>query len=223
VRTLLRPLLAGLLIAVLILSPAMMAPAGAVAPPLGVILQAERARVGPNSAASGTTVFDGDLLETGAAGMLQARFGSSQAYLMAGTSAVVHQASNGFAADLATGTVVLSSGQDQKFLLLADGATIQPGTAQPTVALVTWVSAKELLLTSRKGALEVSLGDDVRTVPEGASYRMLIEPADPAAAGASPQNPQASGKNKLILIVIGAVVAATTVAVVLALESPSKP
>ena len=216
-----RSLLAAVLTAVLTLSPAMVAPAGAVAPPLGVILQAERARVGSNSAASGTTVFDGDLLETGAAGMLQARFGSSQAYLMAGTSAVVHQASSGFAADLTTGTVVLSSGEGQKFQLVADGATIQPGTAQPTVALVTWVSAKELLLTSRKGALEVSLGDDVKTVPEGASYRMLVEPADP---GAGPQNnPQASGKNKLILIVIGAVAVATTVAVILAVESPSKP
>jgi hypothetical protein len=225
VRASLRPLLAGLLIAILIQSPAMVAPAGAVAPPLGVILQAERARVGTNPAASGTTVFDGDLLETGAAGLLQARFGSSQAYLMAGTSAVVHQAPSGFAADLTTGTVVLSSGQGQKFRLVSDGATIQPGTAQPTVAQITWVSAKELLLTSRKGALEVSLGDDVKTVPEGSSYRMLVEPADPAAAaaGANPQSPQASGKNTLILIVVGAIAVATTVAVILAVESPSSP
>jgi hypothetical protein len=224
VQTFFSSLLAGLLIAILIQSPVMAAPAVAVAPPLGVILQAERARVGTNSAAVGTTVFDGDLLETGAAGLMQVRFGSSQAYLQAGTSAVVHQSSGGFAAVLTTGTVVLSSGQGQKFLLLADGTTIQPGTTQPTVAQVTWVSPKELILTSRRGALEVSLGNEVETVPEGASYRMIVEPA--AGAGPAAQTTtQASGRgnHRLLLLLVGAVVVATTVAVVLAVESPSAP
>ncbi len=40
------------------------------------------------------------------------------------------------------------------------------------------VSPSELLLLARKGSLEVSMDDDVKTVPEGASFRMLILPPD---------------------------------------------
>jgi hypothetical protein len=192
---------------------------------MGVILQAKRANVGNGTATVGSTVFDGDLVQTEQDGMLRIRFGSSQAALIAGGAAVLHQSTNGFAANLTRGEVVLSSGQGQKFSLLADGATIQPSTSQPTVAQVTWVSPKELLLMSRKGALQVSMGDETQTVGDGASYRMVIDPAAAAASspapGPTPQNPPTAGRNHFVLIVIAAAVAAVTVGVILALESPS--
>ena len=81
----------------------MAAPAAATAPPLGVILQAQRANVGNGAAASGSTMFDGDLLQTDRDGLLRVRFGSSQAYLMPGGAAVVHQSADGFAANLTRG------------------------------------------------------------------------------------------------------------------------
>lgn len=219
-RTFFRSLLVGLLIVALIDAPAVAAPAPAVAAPLGVILQGERARVGGDSAANGTTIFDGDRLETDESGRLQVRFGLSQAYFLASSTAVVHRLAPGFAADLMSGTVVLSSGQGERFRVLADGAMIQPSTAQPTVAQVSWVSANELLLASRKGALEVSMGDEVKTIPDGTSYRMLIEPSAGQGSGSSASP---TGKNKFILVVIALVIAATVTAVVLAVETPAKP
>jgi len=94
------------------------------------------------------------------------------------------------------------------------------------VAQVTWVSPKELILMSRKGALQVSMGDETQTIADGASYRMVIDPAAAAASkpapGPTPQATQSSGKNHFILIVIVAAAAAVTVGVILALESPSK-
>jgi hypothetical protein len=227
-RRLFRSLIGGMLVAVLIQSPALIAapPAVASAPMMGVILQAERANIGNSTATTGSTVFDGDLLQTDRDGLLRVRFGTSQAALIAGGAAVVHQSPNGFSANLMRGEVVLSSGQGQKFSLVADGATIQPSTSQPTVAQVTWVSPKELLVMSRKGALQVSMGDETKTVADGASYRMLIDPAAAAAsepAPGAPQNPPTSGNNKFILVAIVAGAAAITVGVILALESPPTP
>jgi hypothetical protein len=190
---------------------------------MGVVLQAQRANIGDGAATAGSTVFDGDLLQTERDGLMRVRFGSSQAAVMAGGVVLVHQSTDGFTANLTRGEVVLSSSQDQKFSLVSNGATIQPSTSQPTVAQITWVSPKELLVMSRKGALQVSMGDEVQTVADGASYRMVIDPVAAAAAapGPTPQNTQSSGKNKFVLIVILAAAAAVTIGVILAVESPS--
>lgn len=226
-RRMLKSLVGGMLVAVLVQAPALMAapPAAASAPAMGVILQAQRANIGNGTATTGSTVFDGDLLQTDKDGLLRVRFGSSQAALMSGGAATFHQATDGFSADLTRGEVVLSSSQGQKFNLVADGAMIQPNTSGPTVAQVTWVSPKELLVMSRRGALQISLGDETKTVADGASYRMVIDPAA-AAAGkpepGKPQGAQASGSNTFLLILLGSAAAAITVGVILAVESPSK-
>lgn len=230
-RKLFRSMIGGMLVAVLVQSPALMtappaAAAAPAAPAMGVILQAERANVGNGVAAIGSTVFDGDLLQTDRDGLLRVRFGSSQAALIGGGAAVVHQSPEGFFANLMQGELILSSGQGQQFSLLADGATIQPSTSKPTVAQVTWVGPKELIVMSRKGALRVSMGDETKTIADGASYRMVIDPAAVAASEPAPgPTPQAAsqGKNKFILIVIAAATAAITVGVVLAIESPPTP
>lgn len=223
-----RSFVGGLLIAVLAQSPALMAmPPAASAPALGVITQAQRANVGNASAATGSTIFDGDLLSTDKEGKLRVRIGSSQAYLFNGGEAVVHQSADGFSANLTHGGLVLSSGQGQTFHLLADGATIQPGTPQPTVAQINWVSPKELEVISRKGALQVSMDGQTQTVADGASYRMIIDPVSVAAGqpnpAADPQNTASSGKNKFLLVILGAAAAAVTVGVIVAVESPSAP
>jgi hypothetical protein len=227
VRRLLRSVMSGVLMALLVHSPVLMAapPAAAPASAMGVILQAERANVGNGKATVGLTVFDGDLLQAERDGLLRVRFGSSQAAIIAGGAVVVHQSPDGFAANLTRGAVVLSSGQGQKFSLVADGATIQPSTSEPTVAQVSWVSPKELLLMSRKGALQVSMGNEAKTVAEGASYRMVIDPvaaaASKPAAGPTPQGAQATGSNTFLFILLGVAVAAVALGVILAVESPS--
>ena len=219
-----RSLIGGMLVALLVQSPALMAaPAAASAPAMGVVLQAQRANIGDGAATVGSTVFDGDLLQTDRDGLMRVRFGSSQAAVMASGAVLVHQSADGFTANLTRGEVVLSSSQGQKFSLVSNGATIQPSTSQPTVAQVTWVSPKELLVMSRKGALQVSMGDEVQTVADGASYRMVIDPVAAAAspaAGPTPQT-QSTGKNKFILIILLGAAAAVTVGVILAVESPS--
>ena len=220
-RKLFHIVLIGLVVTALLQVPAIAAPAGSVTLPIGVILQADRAMVGNGGAASGAAIFDGDRLQTHGSGSLQVRLGASQAYLLPSSSAVFHQAVRGFSADLIGGTVVLSAAQGETFLLQANGAEIRPGAAQPTVAQVTVVNSNELLLTSRRGVLEVSAEGEVRSLPEGSSYRMLIQPPDPQG----PQGTQASGRSNrtLMWILVGGAVAGTSIAIWRALVSADAP
>lgn len=224
-RTYARPFLATLLTVVLMQAPVMAEPAGTPSAPLGVILQTEHAVIGSGVAATGATVFAGDTLETNAGGTLRVRFGGSQAYLMPNSSATVNQASGGFGATLTAGTVIVSSVQGETFRLIADGATIRPNSKQATSAQITRVSPTELLLLSRKGALEVSMDDDVKTVPEGASYRMLIQPPDEAAGSPGSPRPQVAtaGRNRFLFIALAVVAIGVTVGVILATRSPHRP
>jgi hypothetical protein len=189
--------------------------------PLGVIVLASKAELGTSPAAGGATIYDGDSVATDGAGVLRASFGQAQAYLLPQSSAVMHTLAGGFSANLTTGTIVVSSAQGTTFNVLADGAAIRPKTAEPAVAQVTMVSPTELTLTSRKGVLEVAANGQTQDISEGTSYRMVVQPADPGA----PQGPSGAGrnKNKVIFIIVGGAVAATVVALLIALESPSKP
>lgn len=176
-RTMYRGGVVALLSFALVGMPALVSAANPASAPLGVVLQADNAQVGADITVGGATIYDGDRLQTGD-GTLRARLGGPQMYLRANTVAQVHGLPNGFSADLGAGTVVVSSTGGQIFQLLADGVTIRPAGAQETIAQVTRVSANELLLTSTRGALEVSTDDGVRTIEAGSSYRMEVDPAD---------------------------------------------
>lgn len=220
VRTLLKSGLAIVLAVALVGMPVMAAPANPASAPLGVVLQADRAQVGADITTGGATIYEGDRLETVADGTLRARLGGPQIYLRPNTAAEVHSLSNGFSASLMHGTLVVSSAKGQDFQLLADGATIRPVRAQETVAQVSWVNAKELVLTSNRGAIEVSMGDEVKTVEAGNSYRMEVETADPNPQGGPPLR---TGRNRFVLIAIIGVSAATGIGIWRALISPSAP
>ena len=84
---------------------------------------------------------------------------------------------------------------------------------------MTKVSDSELLLTSRKGVLEVAVESEIKSIPEGTSYRMMIQPPDPA----SPQVTKPGGRNRVVWVLIIGAAVGTTVAVVLAVMSPDKP
>ena len=204
--------------------PAMATPANPASAPLGFVLQAEHANLGAGVTSGGATIYEGDRLETQDNGTLRARLGGSQMYLRPSTLAEVHSLSNGFSASLLSGTVIASSPAGQTFELLANGATIRPVGTQPTVAKVTWVNAKELLLTSNLGTIQVSLEGDVKTIEAGNSYRMEIQPEDPGPQGSGSQpQPTHGGRNRAIFFWITAAGVATGIGLWRAMESPDHP
>jgi hypothetical protein len=188
-----------------------------VSAPAGVILQANHAMLGADVAADGTSIFDGDRLATDGTGSLRLRFGASQAYLTPQSVAVIHQSAQGFGADLNAGSIIVSSALGDSFHVLADTAVITPANGQPTVGQVTRISANELILSSRKGVLDVAVEGQEKVVPEGSSYRMIIQPPDPA----TPPQAAGAGRNNLLWILIIGAVATTGILLGLALLSPS--
>ena len=222
VRTLFTAFLIATLSLVLIEAPVMAAPASSPSAPLGVVVAAENANVGAGVTTSGATIYDGDRLQTPANSTLRVRFGSGQMVLRQNTMADVHAFPNGFSANLDNGTVVVSSAEGQTFQLIADGATIRPANAQPTSGQVSMISATELVLTSTRGTLEVTMGDEVKTVEAGSSYRMEVEAEDPGP-GPNPQAPHPTARNHFLWIAIPAIAAVTGVVIWRALVSPSTP
>jgi hypothetical protein len=209
--------LAIVLSVLLVVIPSVAMPANPASAPLGWVLQAERAHVGADLTSGGATIYDGDRLETQVDGTLRARLKNSQMYLRPDTVAEVHGLANGYSASLLRGTIIASSPEGQTFQLLANGATIRPVGTQATVAQITWVSAKELLLTSNLGAIQVSLDGDVKTIEAGNAYRMEIQPPDAGPQGSGA--PTHGGTSHAIYIWIAAAVAATAVGVWRAMES----
>jgi len=194
-------------------------PANPASVPLGVILQADNPRVGADITAGGATIYDGDRLQTGD-GTLRARLGGPQMYLRANTVAQVHGLPNGFSADLGAGTVVISSTERQTFQLLADGVTIRPAGPQETIVQITRVSANELLLTSTRGPLEVSLGDESRTIEAGSSYRVEVLPEEPSPSAQGVPQPTGHRHRLLFYIVLTAIPVTTGILLWRALLSP---
>jgi len=66
------------------------------------------------------------------------------------------------------------------------------------------------------------MGDEVKTVEAGSSYRMEVETEDPAPA-ANPQAPHATARNTFLWVAIPVVAVVTGIVVWRALISPSNP
>jgi len=222
VRTVLTALLIATVSITLTAVPLMAAPSSSPSAPLGVVVLAENAHVGMDATYSGATIYDGDRLETPDGGNLRVRFGGSQMYLRQNTAAAVHSFTNGFSAELGAGTVVVTSAEGQTFQVIADGATIRPANAQPTSVQITKISPTELVLTGNRGTALVSMGDEVKTLDAGNSYRLEVQPYE-SGPGPQPQFPSPAARNRFLWILIPVVAVATGVIVWRALVSESGP
>ncbi|HEY2645938.1 MAG TPA: hypothetical protein VGI34_03140 [Candidatus Acidoferrales bacterium] len=199
----------------------MAAPARSPEAPLGIVLASENANVGAGVTTSGATIYDGDRLQTPVNSTLRVKLGAGQIVLRQNTITDVHSFPNGFSADLNTGTVVVSSAAGQTFQLIADGATIRPLDAQPASGQISMISPTELVLTGTRGTLMVTMGDEVKTLEAGSSYRLEVAGEDPPAA--NPQAPHPTARNHFLWIAIPAIAAVTAVVIWRAVVSPTAP
>lgn len=188
--------------------------------PIGSILQATRDKGAVDTASEGTTVYDGDALRTADGSTLLVRLGGPQMFLAGNSGATVHSIANGFSANLSSGTVTANAGRGQTFQLLADGFTVQPLGDVPAIARMTLLNATQIELTSVKGALKVSMGEQTDTIEPGTSYRLEVE----TEAETSAQNgPAPTGRNRFKIVAIIILGVATGIAIWRALVSPSTP
>jgi hypothetical protein len=229
----LRSVVAAILVLAMGLAPGW----GASGPAFGTVIAAEGANVGGGSLSAGTTVFGGDKLFTTGTGSVQLRAGAARLLLTGDTIAVLGKDEISPAASLTRGTAVFSTATSKAFVMHVGSMAIRPETDQPTVAQVTVIGTKQLMVRSTRGSVSVAVDDDVRVIPEGMAYRIVLDPteAELAAADAADQDPQGvgsgrrpgrprrAGRNRFVWFAIGFTAIITGLAVSEALESPDRP
>jgi hypothetical protein len=164
---------------------------------LGVITQADDANLGTGMASEGATVYDGDRLSTEADGALTVRGGSTMLYLARGSRMTLHSLATsapGMRANLTAGALVFTARLAAGFQLYADTAVIGPVADTPTIGQVSVIDAKTLYIHARQGALSFSYEDENKVIPEGKSYRVILDPSDDSTV--KPGDPQPSSPNR---------------------------
>jgi hypothetical protein len=203
----------------------------------GTVVYAERAHIGTAPATVGATVFAGDKLDTEEVrGGLQIRAGAARVALTASSRIVWGVEAGSPSATLTGGTAVFSTAGAKAFVLRAGTAAFRPKGDEPTVANVTLLNPKELVVRCSRGAVLIAVEDDVRVISEGTAYRVVLDPeaarrlgGAPAATGPTApelwrqKHPRPAARSKFILYPIGFASLVTGYAVSEALESPDRP
>jgi hypothetical protein len=199
---------------------------------LGTVVYADRAHVGAATASVGATVFGGDRLSTEQSGSVQVRAGAARLLLSGESIATLERDDANPSATLTLGSATFSTANSKAFSLHVASATIRPNTDQPTIGRVTVLGPKEIVVKSTRGSLTIAVADDVRVIPEGSAYRVVL---DSSAVAAEPQGPRGAGtkgtggppikaaKSKFIWYAVGATAVVTYFAVAEAVESPDRP
>jgi hypothetical protein len=226
----LRGIAASVLCTTLWIAPVWGAPPSA----LGIIVSADHARLGgASSLTSGTTVFGGDKLTTEETGSVQVRVGAARLVLSKSTIATIGQEQGSPSATLASGTAVFSTANSKDFALRVATAVIRPLNDEATVGQVTVLGPKELTVRSTRGSLTITVEDDSRVIPEGAAYRVVLDPSE-RALNAEAQEPQGvgsrqrggppimAGRSKFVWFAIGVTAIVTAWALHHALVSPDR-
>src|SRR5207237_1497989 len=120
--------------------------------------------------------FRGDRLSTEQSGSVQVRAGAARLLLSGASIATLFQEDANPAATLTLGSATFSTANSNAFALHVASAVIRPNTNQPTIGRVTVLNAKELFVKSTRGSLSIAVEDDVREIPEGAAYRIVLDP-----------------------------------------------
>jgi hypothetical protein len=195
-----------------------------------MVTHAERAHVGEAAASAGSTVFDGDQLSTEAGGALRITGPSLTLQLDAQSILTLRRpadAEDGMEANLASGTLVFSAARNGSITVVANDALIRPTATAATLAHIRVVNLKELRIYARRGALEFSYHGESEVIPEGAAYRVLLDPSEKelAAFSDSEEAKKKAGKphNKFLLLAIAVAAGVVIPVLIHALESPDRP
>lgn len=220
-----RALIATLLSLTLLISPLWAAPSAV----FGTVVFVNRARVGSANASVGATVFGGDRLSTDEVGSIQIRAGAARLLLATASAATLSLDEASPAATLTAGTATFSTANSKAFVLHVASASIRPNTDQPTIGKVIVLHPTEFVVKSVRGSLQIAVEDDVREIPEGEAYRVVLDP------NADPQGPRGAGtkgmggppikaaKSKFIWYAVAIAAGVTILVVHEALESDDKP
>jgi len=158
---------------------------------LGIVTQANDANLGTGPVSEGANVYDGDRLSTDEDGALTFRARSTILYLARNSRMRVTSLPNnltGTQANLNAGTLVFTATDSATFQISADTATIRPATDTKTIGQITVIDPKTLYIYARQGAISFFYEDETELIPEGKSYKVILDPPDDTPS--KPGDPQ---------------------------------
>jgi hypothetical protein len=187
--------------------------------PAGVVLQSANARLNTVDATIGTTVYDGDRMETQDKGALSLRSGQIQLTLAESSTLWMNHENSLVSPTLQRGTVTFRAEIGTGVEIKADDVRVRPHSPVLTVGQVTLQDC-DILVTARTQDLEVTAGKETKILEEGKTYRVVRK----GACGAAQYHPpQAMGQSRFFLLPFIPVVPIVIVTIIKGLESPDRP
>jgi hypothetical protein len=146
------------------------------APATGVVVDADRARIGSGPVTAGASVYAGDVISTESDGHAQVRIGKTQFQLQGDTQVALFSGVNGAVAELRHGTLIVSNNSPvEAFEIFASDIRIVPTTDRPILGQVTLNSPCDVQITSEHGKLEATVGKETKTIEDAHSYDVRPE------------------------------------------------
>jgi hypothetical protein len=187
--------------------------------PTAVVLQSASARLNSAEATVGTTIFDGDRMETEEKGALSVRSGQVQLTLSGQSTVWMNHENLILAPTLQRGTVTFHADTGTGVEIKADDVRVGPHSPVLTVGEVTLQDC-DVLVTARTQSLEVSAGKETKILEEGKTYRVVRK----GACGAVLTHPAlAVGQSRFFLLPAAIVGGILVWSVHKGLESPDRP
>jgi hypothetical protein len=187
--------------------------------PAGVVQQSANARLNTTDAAIGTTIFDGDRMETQEKGALNLRSGQVQLTLPEQSTVWMNHENLILTPTLQRGTVIFRAENGTGVEIKADDVRVRPHSPVLTVGEVTLQDC-DVLVTARTQDLEVTAGKETKILEEGKTYRVVRK----GACGAALNQPAlAVGQSRFFLLPATLVGVITIWTIHKGIESPDRP
>jgi len=187
--------------------------------PAGVVLQSANARLNTVDATIGTTVYDGDRMETQDKGALSLRSGQIQLTLAESSTLWMNHENSLVAPTLQRGTVTFRAENGTGVEIKADDVRVRPHTLALTIGQVTLQDC-DILVTARTQDLEVTAGKETKILEEGKTYRVVRKGACGAIANHAPL---AVGQSRFFILPAAIGIVVVVWGIHKGLESPDRP
>jgi hypothetical protein len=190
-------------------------------PPAGVVLQSQSARLNTLDASVGTTLYDGDRLETQSKGALSVRSNYNGVLLTLAEDSLLwmNHESAVLTPKLDRGTVIFRAETGEGIEIHADDVRVRPHATVLTVGEVT-IEECYIRVTARTQQLDVSTPKETKVLDEGKTYRV----ARVGVCGtAIPQPAVPVGQSRFFLLPVAVGVGIGIIGIHKALESPDRP
>ena len=157
--------------------------------PLGVVLQANLARVRESPLTEGASIFAGEEISTDVAGSADIRIANSRYSFAANSHGRLYPAhgATGSVAELSSGTLTFRRDNADTVEIVASDVRVVPLGDAPATGQVTVFSPCKISVTAITGDLKVTAGSETHNVVEKESYQVL--PLQSVIAVANPISP----------------------------------